>query len=107
MSNCGCRESKALYCCPKVTSLKVPAGPPNISAGMKLFCNRVLSINVKETGALIRYGAPYLEVGTNVNFTELNDNVLHVRTYERGVEDETYSCGTGVTAAAIAASYNQ
>lgn len=68
------------------------------------FCKDVSAINVKETGAEIRYGSPYFEEGTNVNFAEqISDNSFKVRTYERGVEDETLACGTGVTAVALAA----
>ncbi|WP_111708632.1 diaminopimelate epimerase [Lutibacter citreus] len=68
------------------------------------FCDNVSNINVKELGAQIRYGAPYFKEGTNVNFAEkTNSNSFKVRTYERGVEDETLACGTGVTAVAIAA----
>jgi len=68
------------------------------------FTDNVNNINVKELGAKIRYGAPYFNEGTNVNFAEkTSDNSFKVRTYERGVEDETLACGTGVTAVAIAA----
>lgn len=68
------------------------------------FVDGVLDIDVKTKGAQIRYGHPYYEEGTNVNFVEiLKDESLKIRTYERGVEDETLACGTGVTAAAIAA----
>lgn len=68
------------------------------------FNDNITTINVKELGAKIRYGAPYFNEGTNVNFAEqVSADSFKIRTYERGVENETLACGTGVTAVAIAA----
>lgn len=62
--------------------------------------------DIKTKGSKIRYGAPYNEAGSNVNFVKKqSDTSFKVRTYERGVEDETLSCGTGVTAVALAMHY--
>jgi len=63
-------------------------------------------LDIKKVGSKIRYGSPYNEAGSNVNFvSKLSDDTFTVRTYERGVEDETLSCGTGVTAVALAMHY--
>ena len=68
----------------------------------------VMSLDVRKKGAEIRYSREFAENGINVNFVEETDepDEILVRTYERGVEDETLSCGTGVTASALICSHN-
>jgi diaminopimelate epimerase len=68
------------------------------------FRDKVKEIDVYSRGKEIRYSNEFAPDGTNVNFVEFQGDKIFVRTYERGVENETLSCGTGVTASAIAAS---
>ena len=65
--------------------------------------NNLKELDIVQLGSKIRYGKPYDQEGSNVNFVskESHDS-FSVRTYERGVENETLSCGTGVTAVALA-----
>lgn len=66
------------------------------------FVDHIESYEVYENGKSIRNTETYKKEGINVNFVEkLEEGKIFVRTYERGVEDETYSCGTGVTACAL------
>lgn len=58
---------------------------------------------VSEIGKEIRYSKDFSPAGTNVNFIQIKNDEIHIRTYERGVENETLACGTGSVAAAIIA----
>lgn len=67
-----------------------------------LFVEEGVEIPVKEWGHTIRFHEQFQPAGTNVNFVQsLGDGAIRVRTYERGVEDETMACGTGAVASAI------
>lgn len=66
--------------------------------------NNLNNLDVNTEGALIRYDKNISKDGVNVDFLSFYNGEYHIRTYERGVENETLACGTGVTASALAAS---
>jgi diaminopimelate epimerase len=65
------------------------------------FLTSLEKVQVESLGKEIRNLPEFLPGGTNVNFIEVKDGVIHIRTYERGVESETLACGTGSVAAAL------
>ncbi|MFZ6023350.1 MAG: diaminopimelate epimerase [Bacteroidota bacterium] len=67
----------------------------------------IMELDVFHEGRNIRNSKDFITEGINVNFVEPENKHIIVRTYERGVENETYSCGTGVTAAAIVFAHNE
>jgi len=71
------------------------------------FVDDVSTIEIVEQAQKIRYNDTYKDAGINVNFVEQEQSALKIRTYERGVENETLSCGTGVTAAVLANAFKE
>ena len=64
-------------------------------------------LDVVSKGREIRYNDRFKTEGTNVNFVQMMNDHLEIRTYERGVEDETLACGTGITASSLAAAIHE
>jgi len=79
--------------------LKDPENPDSLYDNLEQF-------PVFEIGNEIRYHKDFAPAGTNVNFIDVRTDVIKIRTFERGVEDETMACGTGSAAAAIIAVVN-
>jgi diaminopimelate epimerase len=71
------------------------------------FDDDLLELDLVSSARAIRYNPTYAASGINVNFVEVKDNQFFMRTYERGVEDETASCGTGTVAVALTLVSNQ
>lgn len=76
----------------------VDTGTPHLV----VFSKAVNEADVLNEGRRLRYDSRFLPLGVNVDFVEESDGLLSIRTYEKGVENETLSCGTGVTASALA-----
>ena len=70
------------------------------------FTNDIDNIDVFNEGRILRNSQQFQPNGTNVNFVKVQKDSISVRTYERGVENETLSCGTGAVAAAIISVYS-
>lgn len=90
-----------------LTGTSVPSDGFFLDTGTRHYVRLVTEVDsydVVGEGRDIRYNAQELQpVGANVNFVEPSDGVLKVRTYEKGVEDETFACGTGIVASVLAA----
>ena len=73
-----------------------------------IYSDNIEDVNVKEAGHGVRFHDAFAPAGTNVDFVEkTGDHTLKIRTYERGVEDETLACGTGVVASALLSYYKK
>lgn len=79
----------------------VDTGSPHVL----IECNNVEDVDAYNKGKIIRNDAYFSPYGTNVNFYSVNNEDIHLKTFERGVEDVTWACGTGSVAAAIVAHY--
>lgn len=73
---------------------------------LKSFYKELDDFPVLEFGKLVRFHDDFTPAGTNVNFVQVNEGKILIRTYERGVEEETLSCGTGSVASAVLMFYN-
>ena len=101
------KDVEAISAYPALEGVQIPAGGYFLDTGTRHYVRFVEGLeqyDIVSEGRTIRYDATeFLPIGVNVNFVEQSENGVRVRTYEKGVEDETYACGTGIVASCIAA----
>lgn len=101
------KDVDAVHAYDSLTGVRVPSSGSFLDTGTRHYVRFVADLDyydIVSEGRDIRYHAQeFLPVGVNVNFVEPLDGNLKVRTYEKGVEDETYACGTGIVASCVAA----
>ena len=101
------KDVEGISAYPALDGVQIPAGGYFLDTGTRHYVRFVEGLehyDIVSEGRTIRYGATeFLPIGVNVNFVEQSENGVRVRTYEKGVEDETYACGTGIVASCIAA----
>lgn len=101
------KDVEGISAYPALEGVQIPAGGYFLDTGTRHYVRFVEGLehyDIVSEGRTIRYGATeFLPIGVNVNFVEQSENGVRVRTYEKGVEDETYACGTGIVASCIAA----
>tara|TARA_B100000700_G_C14894954_1_gene784549 strand:- start:341 stop:1144 length:804 start_codon:yes stop_codon:yes gene_type:complete len=89
---------------PNVSDFSIDDGNVIIQTGSPhyvIFTSKLKNLNINKEGADIRYSKKFCKNGINVTFVEKKSDGIFIRTYERGVESETLSCGTGVVAAVL------
>jgi diaminopimelate epimerase len=100
------KDVASIDCQDSLDGVSVPSDGCFLDTGTRhyvRFVSGLQSYDIVSEGRDIRYNAVSLQpAGANVNYVEPSDSGINVRTYEKGVEDETFACGTGIVASCVA-----
>jgi diaminopimelate epimerase len=100
------KDVASIDCQDSLDGVSVPSDGCFLDTGTRhyvRFVSGLQSYDIVSEGRDIRYNAVTLQpAGANVNYVEPSDSGINVRTYEKGVEDETFACGTGIVASCVA-----